>query len=238
VLETAEDELDPDISYRDLCRYLTMAEEAGASHVVLHARPAILSGLSPVQNRRIPSLDYGVVENAAMQFPKLKITLNGGITSISYFENLREKCTNRIDSFMAGRWMLRRPLDLPYLIPNDQSQPNVVSAVETFLNDCAEQSLSIQDIGLPVFLISEQLREDYDAFYYVEDSRTDATIILLSEMEIEQIYGVLVRGMSQLDSSLSAKLPTIINFKKLSSTIKGLVGNKVANKWKRNRSEI
>jgi tRNA-dihydrouridine synthase len=66
LLKTSEDEFDP---YCNLCRYLTMAEEAGVYHVVLHARPANLSGLSSVQNSRIPLLEYGVVESAAVSEP-------------------------------------------------------------------------------------------------------------------------------------------------------------------------
>ena len=66
---------------------------------------------------------------------------------------------------------------------------------------------------------------------------------MLSYDEIEDLYHVVRESVQQLESfsnnGKKKKVPTnVINFKHLSSSFKGLVGTKVANKWKRNRCEL
>ena len=52
---------------------------AGATAVIVHARKAVLGGLSPKENREVPPLRYDVVRAAqAAQFP-LPVILNGGL---------------------------------------------------------------------------------------------------------------------------------------------------------------
>ena len=79
-----------DHHYRKLHRYVRTVEDAGADHVILHARPAILSGLSPTKNRTVPPLDRSFVRRIAADFPSLRTTTNGGIDGMDSLRALRE----------------------------------------------------------------------------------------------------------------------------------------------------
>ena len=60
----------------------TVAERGGISHFAVHARQAVLGGLSPAQNRQVPPLHYGVVERLAAALPQLSFSLNGGVEEL------------------------------------------------------------------------------------------------------------------------------------------------------------
>jgi hypothetical protein len=51
--------------YQQLHNYISQCSDAGASHIILHARPVILQGLSPVKNRQVPSLHYSICDRVA-----------------------------------------------------------------------------------------------------------------------------------------------------------------------------
>ena len=55
--------------------------DAGCGTFIVHARNAVLKGLSPKENREIPPLRYGIVRDLARDFPALTIVLNGGLTA-------------------------------------------------------------------------------------------------------------------------------------------------------------
>jgi tRNA-dihydrouridine synthase A len=72
---------------------------AGCETFLVHARNAILKGLSPRDNREIPPLKYDYVERLKQDFPALKFVVNGGIDSL-------EKAAHhlgRADGVMLGR---------------------------------------------------------------------------------------------------------------------------------------
>lgn len=62
-----------------LREFITTVADGGCSIFVVHARRAILSGLSPKENREIPPLRYDVVAALRREFPQLVFVLNGGI---------------------------------------------------------------------------------------------------------------------------------------------------------------
>lgn len=250
------DDLRPSLQQEDyayLRNYVSDISKAGANHVILHARPAILSGLSPVKNRLVPRLQHEFCERIAAEFEHLKVTSNGGITSLSQLQELQtiesiEK--SRISSHMAGRWILRRPLDLlgvEQLLSQsrqDEETKETTSMVEdaytaakhsleNYLNYCQrnmvarDSTATTADLCLPLFLVVEQLREDYE--------KDNIDSLLLSYEEMESLYDLLQDGLLQLGSGGKAK--SSVNFKRLSTNFKSLVGTKVVNKWKRNRAE-
>jgi tRNA-dihydrouridine synthase A len=55
--------------------------EAGCRTFIVHARNAVLKGLSPKENREIPPLKYDYVYRLKQDFPELTVVINGGITS-------------------------------------------------------------------------------------------------------------------------------------------------------------
>lgn len=71
--------LDYDESPQMLYDFIGKVSEAGCSTFIVHARNAVLKGLSPKENREIPSLRYELVKQLKADFPHLQIVLNGGI---------------------------------------------------------------------------------------------------------------------------------------------------------------
>lgn len=88
-----------------LDRFISASVDKGVDNFIIHARKAWLKGLSPKQNREIPPLDYDRVAAIKTKYPKLKIILNGGITSLEHIENLQD----RFDGFMIGREAYSNP---------------------------------------------------------------------------------------------------------------------------------
>ena len=98
------DDLD---SYDFLYRFVEAITGAGCRTVVVHARKAILSGLSPKENRTIPSLDYERVRRLKSDYPSLEIVLNGGLDNAGkILEQL-----NFVDGVMLGRHAYNKPYD-------------------------------------------------------------------------------------------------------------------------------
>lgn len=66
-----------------LSQFIDTVADAGCSLFILHARKAILAGLSPKQNREIPPLQYERVHAQAARRPDLEIILNGGLKTVA-----------------------------------------------------------------------------------------------------------------------------------------------------------
>ncbi len=81
---------------------------AGSKTFILHARKAMLSGLSPKQNLNIPKLNYDMVYNIKKENPELEIIINGGITKVEEINNHLKFC----DGVMIGRSIYQNPYSL------------------------------------------------------------------------------------------------------------------------------
>ncbi|MBT3954225.1 MAG: tRNA dihydrouridine(20/20a) synthase DusA, partial [Rhodobacterales bacterium] len=74
--------------------------------LIVHARVAILKGLSPRQNRNVPPLKYDHVYQLKKDFPNLEIVINGGIQNIEEsIQHLKE-----VDGVMLGRSAYDNPM--------------------------------------------------------------------------------------------------------------------------------
>jgi tRNA-dihydrouridine synthase A len=62
-----------------LQRFVAAIAHAGCARAIVHARKAVLGGLSPKENRAIPPLRYDVVRQLKSAFPALPIVVNGGL---------------------------------------------------------------------------------------------------------------------------------------------------------------
>jgi tRNA-dihydrouridine synthase A len=97
--------IDRQESYDFLRRFVEAIAEAGCRTVILHARNAWLSGLSPKENREIPPLRYELVHRVKAEFPELEVIANGGIRSV---EQARAQLA-RVDGVMIGREAYQNP---------------------------------------------------------------------------------------------------------------------------------
>lgn len=115
--------------FDDYCFLKDFVDEAangGCETFVVHARIAILEGLSPKENRTVPPLNYERVYRLKQDLPALKIILNGGIGSVAEcHEHLAH-----VDGVMIGRQAYHQPWLLTELerefgigpVPNDRHQ--------------------------------------------------------------------------------------------------------------------
>ncbi|MBZ2168298.1 tRNA dihydrouridine(20/20a) synthase DusA [Marinobacter sp. F4216] len=92
-------------SWDDLCEFVETVAEAGCKTFIVHARIAILDGLSPKENREIPPLKYDWVYRLKQKYPHLEIIINGGIKT---FDECHEHLRHT-DGVMLGREAYHNP---------------------------------------------------------------------------------------------------------------------------------
>ena len=88
-----------------LNKFVNKIKEAGCKTIILHARKAILKGLTPKQNLSIPKLNYDRVYEIKKENPDLEIIINGGITNTEDIKKHLEIC----DGVMIGRAIYQNP---------------------------------------------------------------------------------------------------------------------------------
>jgi len=102
--------IDDQDDYGFLVRFTEHILAAGVETLIVHARKAWLTGLSPKQNRTVPPLDYARVIRLKQDFPALNVVINGGIENIEHIHSLLKE----VDGVMLGRkayhdpWLLAR----------------------------------------------------------------------------------------------------------------------------------
>jgi tRNA-dihydrouridine synthase A len=79
--------------------------DAGCEVFIVHARNAILKGLSPKENREIPPLKYDFAYQLKRDFPQLEIIINGGIKTLDEVEQHLQ----HVDGVMLGREAYHNP---------------------------------------------------------------------------------------------------------------------------------
>ena len=88
-----------------LNNFILKMKEAGCKKFILHARKAILKGLSPKKNLSIPKLNYEMVYKMKKENPDLEIIINGGISTTEEIKNHLKLC----DGVMIGRAIYQNP---------------------------------------------------------------------------------------------------------------------------------
>ena len=96
------DDQDPEES---LFRLVDLCAAAGVTRFIVHARKALLKGLSPKQNRDVPPLNYPLVYRLKRERPDLYISINGGVASLDE----AEAHLAHVDGVMIGRAAYHTP---------------------------------------------------------------------------------------------------------------------------------
>jgi tRNA-dihydrouridine synthase A len=94
--------------YRDLRQFVTEVAAEGCRVFIVHARIAILSGVSPKANRSVPPLQHDVVYRLKADFPELSIVLNGGVLGLEAVPGVLDV----LDGVMIGRAAYQQPYGL------------------------------------------------------------------------------------------------------------------------------
>jgi tRNA-dihydrouridine synthase A len=132
------DEQDTKIALDDLSREVW---ERGADALWVHARKAWLEGLSPKENRDIPPLDYGRVNDLKAENMSQFIGINGGVEDLIQSQKHLGKC----DGVMLGRVAYHNPSILRYVdqeLFGDTVEPIAYADILDSMYDYAELHLS------------------------------------------------------------------------------------------------
>ena len=124
-------------SYEHMAEFVSTVAESGCDTFIVHARKAVLGGLSPKQNREVPPLKYEYVYRLKQEMPHLHIIMNGGIKT-------HEECETHlqhVDGVMLGReayhnpWLLAE-VDSRYFGAKDllQTRQAAVQAMLPFID--------------------------------------------------------------------------------------------------------
>jgi tRNA-dihydrouridine synthase A len=97
--------IDDQDDYEFLKHFVECLLDAGCRKFIIHARKAILAGLSPKENRSIPPLDYARVYQLKRDFPELDIVINGGLEDIA----MVDEALCHVDGVMIGRQAYHQP---------------------------------------------------------------------------------------------------------------------------------
>ncbi len=100
-----------DDDYARLLHFAGLIVEAGAEALIVHARKAVLGGLSPKDNRDVPPLRYDVPVRLKQDMPDVPIVVNGGLRTVEQVSELTAGC----DGAMLGREAYHRPYFLAEL---------------------------------------------------------------------------------------------------------------------------
>jgi tRNA-dihydrouridine synthase A len=128
--------IDKNEDYEFFAGFAASMQAAGAAALIVHARIAILGGLSPKQNREIPPLKYEYVHRLKAERRDLIVVLNGGLGDRGQvLAQLAPGPTGAaLDGVMLGRAAYHRPALLSELeqalIDARWRTPQVESVIE------------------------------------------------------------------------------------------------------------
>jgi len=94
-----------------LAAFIERVAQAGCGVFVIHARRAVLNGLSPKENREIPPLRYDIARRLRADFPTLTFCVNGGVRTMDEVLGHLEV----FDGVMIGREAYQNPYLLTQL---------------------------------------------------------------------------------------------------------------------------
>src|SRR5215469_8403367 len=97
--------------FEELQEFVSAVRAGGCEVAIVHARKAVLGGLSPKDNREVPPLRYDVVRRLKDVSPQLPVVVNGGLREVSAVNAALSWC----DGVMLGREAYHRPFVLAEL---------------------------------------------------------------------------------------------------------------------------
>jgi tRNA-dihydrouridine synthase A len=123
-------------------------QHSGVNVFIVHARKALLKGLSPKENRSVPPLNYDTVRALKRDFPQLTFVLNGGLTEWPMMCDLLGETS--FDGVMVGRAAYQNPWLLHEVDsrlfgkkPLCDSREQVMIGCEPYLQSLREQGLNL-----------------------------------------------------------------------------------------------
>ncbi len=135
--------VDDHYSYEYFRDFIGMAMQSGCRVLLAHARKALLSGLSPKQNREVPPLHHDWIYRLKQQIPELEIIINGGVDSLKSAQTHLQQ----VDGVMLGRAAYQNPwvlAECEQAFGNGKPLPERAEIVRQ-LNDYLEYLVSVDE---------------------------------------------------------------------------------------------
>jgi len=136
--------------YEFFAAFVAAVAAAGIDALNVHARVAILGGLSPKENREIPPLKHDYVHRLKRERPELNVILNGGLSQV---EEVRKHMAQGVDGVMLGRAAYHRPallaeleqalIDPDWQVPEPQQ---IIERVVAYAKVCARRGIRLHSI--------------------------------------------------------------------------------------------
>ena len=144
--------LDWDESYGFVRDFVGALYDTGCRVFIVHARNAVLKGLTPKDNREIPALRYDHAAQLKIDFPDAVMVLNGGLVSRADCELKRQ----RFDGVMLGRAPWHNPMVLREISQAWWPQDTLI-AEEAIIEALACYAQSQIDAGVPLRVVVRPL---------------------------------------------------------------------------------
>ncbi len=139
--------------YGFLHAFVSEVAAAGCAAVIVHARKAVLKGLSPKENREVPPLIYERAWRVKRDFPSLTVIVNGGLRTVPQVSEQ----LGHVDGAMLGREAYHNPYLLPALhraIHADGFETPDPAAIVRNMRSYAERELNA---GTPLRAITRHM---------------------------------------------------------------------------------
>lgn len=140
--------IDDQDSYEFLLNFIGKIAAKGCKTFIIHARKALLNGLSPAENRLIPPLKYDYAYRIKKDFPDLNIILNGGLKTVESVQD----ALNNVDGVMIGREAYTNPYFMAELEravfnnPQVRSRNEIVEALFPYIERSLAEGVELKDI--------------------------------------------------------------------------------------------
>lgn len=145
--------IDSNDSYDFLKHFVEHIAATGTKTFIVHARKAVLKGLSPKQNREIPPLVYEHVYRLKQDLPTLEIIINGGINDL----DSATKHLAHVDGVMIGRAAYHNPWHMHEVDSRFFHAANPSSTRTEALAAFMPHWQSLADAGLPMSRVSRHV---------------------------------------------------------------------------------
>ena len=174
--------LDYDENLDLLHKFIYKTSNAGCNTYFLHARNAILKGISPKKNRSIPSLRYDDALKVKQEFPNLSIILNGGIKTMDEVIHY----SNLFDGIMIGRKIYDDPMfliNIEHKIFNSMSFFDKKTILEVYL----KYSINQINSGVSKYFLFKHLFGLYYKTNFSKKWKKFLNMIIRDEVDILKV---------------------------------------------------